>query len=182
MLLFKTNPYDITEPDLTSQYEGMQATVVAASMGVPSGQEVPSWLSQPSQTGPSFWSWPNQTEGKDGSDREGQNYLVVGATRTGGRKAWAGLQSAARPSSPINVSVCSHTRAFHKQSLTSPFWFQTAGSVAQDGRALEPTMVFLRRWQEPGWVFVRLLVATNSCPRPPPEGQNVASWNYRGSI
>ena len=41
-LLFKTNPYDITEPDLTSQYEGMQATVVAASMGVPSGQEVPS--------------------------------------------------------------------------------------------------------------------------------------------
>ena len=42
MLLFKTNPYDITEPDLTSQYEGMQATVVAASMGVPSGQEVPS--------------------------------------------------------------------------------------------------------------------------------------------
>ena len=38
----QNNSGDITKPNLTSEYERMLATTVAVTMGVPSGQEVPS--------------------------------------------------------------------------------------------------------------------------------------------
>ena len=114
---------------------------------------------------------PNREE--DGSEEEGQICLVVGVTRTGGR-AWAGLsrQSAARPSSPINVSVCTHTtHTFtHFTSLVSDRRTQDPGWLRpEDGLDFAAERVPVTRAR---LSLVRLLVATNSCPRRPPEGHN----------